>query len=591
MLRKVLLTCGSLLFIPCLGGLISVRVTEEMTANIFPDFMRCHERHPGVVDELWFEISNRKKPSVVAERARLIASFRPLCDKAGIALSFQHGVTLGHGEIHDGAPKPDDIPFSDEAWQCGPDGHLLKEFLCPRSPEALAVEHAFVKTVLTTARPRSFWIDDDLRLGICRPNGCFCPRCLEAFNRQTGSAWTRADLVSRLYGKSPMESVRSAWVDFNAESLGLFAAEVRKAADEVGSDAMLAYQSVWSDTIHTGRDYRRILEALSGPRHARVGIRPGAGYYREGDPRIMVDKCLSVAREAERCRNYGGLVATVCYEEENYPRHVLNKSPGAIVNESALALASGCDSLSLYWYSAATPEPLSEYDRFLDTIGRARPYFSRLSQSVLRTRLGGVARYLGERIAEHVDFDLRDPADLNLACIGIPVTVVESGTKTWYLTEKSFIAMTDADWRNVSSGGVVVPASLLPQVRANVSYTNHVRTGSFERYPFVKTRRALLDAFDAVAEGGMPVRIDACRPLRVLPRILSDGRVDSVTILNLSSGGTDVFRLRVRRPVGLAADWWLPGREPIHLSGTANGDELVVELPDIPGSQIGTLFF
>ena len=125
----------------------------------------------------------------------------------------------------------------------------------------------------------------------------------------------------------------------------------------------------------------------------------------------------------------------------------------------------------------------------------------------------------------------------------------------------------------------------MPEPRRSIAFI-----GS-ECYPFVKTRRALLDAFDAVAEGGMPVRIDACRPLRVLPRILSDGQVDSVTILNLSSGGTDVFRLRVRRPVGLAADWWLPGREPIHLSGTANGDELVVELPDIPGSQIGTLFF
>ena len=96
----------------------------------------------------------------------------------------------------------------------------------------------------------------------------------------------------------------------------------------------------------------------------------------------MIRKSLSVAREAERCRDCGGLVGTVCYEEDNYPWRVLHKSPGAIMTEGALALASGCDSLSLYWYSHAAPEPIEEYDRFLRTLSKARPYFERLAASV-----------------------------------------------------------------------------------------------------------------------------------------------------------------------------------------------------------------
>ena len=121
----------------------------------------------------------------------------------------------------------------------------------------------------------------------------------------------------------------------------------------------------------------------------------------------------------------GGIVASICYEQETYPRHVLHKSPDAIMTESALALASGCDSLSLYWYAGEAPEPIEEYDRFLKTLKRARPYFERLAASTRRTRLGGVARFVGSAAAETPDFDLRDQKDFDLACAGIPVTVAD----------------------------------------------------------------------------------------------------------------------------------------------------------------------
>ena len=36
--------------------------------------------------------------------------------------------------------------------------------------------------------------------------------------------------------------------------------------------------------------------------------------------------------------------------------------------------------------AAAAPEPVEEYDRFLRTIARARPYFERLAASARRTQ-------------------------------------------------------------------------------------------------------------------------------------------------------------------------------------------------------------
>ena len=199
---------------------------------------------------------------------------------------------------------------------------------------------------------------------------------------------------------------------------------------------------------------------------------------------------------------------------------MLHKSPGAIMTECALALASGCDSLSLYWYSQSDPEPVEEYDRFVRTLAEARPYFERLAASTRRTRLGGVARFLGSAALEMADFDLRDVKDLELACAGVPVTVAEAKPAVWYLTAKSRVALTDADKAFLTKGG-------------------QVDVGDISSYPLASRRTRLLNDLDKATGGNFPVRIDACRPLRILPRVREDGALDSVTILNLSIGDTD----------------------------------------------------
>ena len=541
--------------------------------DLFAQLVDCHRRHQGACDEFWFATGSRKTIPALEKECATFAAYRPLCNEIGVIPSYQQGLTLGHGESHDGTPKPGEQTFPEDAWQVGRDGQRIN-FLCPRSPLVLDYEFNYAKTVLRVVNPGSYWIDDDLRLGVCKPHGCFCPRCIAAFNEKTGGNWTRETLVERLFSDSPREPLRAAWIDFNAESLAIYAAKVREAADALGSPCRLAYQAVWSDTTYTASSYRPLLEALSGPSHKRVGIRPGAGFYTEAEPRGMVAKCLSVAREAERCRAYNGIVASVCYEQETYPRHVLHKSPGAIMTECALALASGCDSLSLYWFAGEAPEPVGEYDRFLRTLHRARPYFERLAASTRKTRLGGVARFIGSAASETPDFDLRDPMDFDLACAGIPVTVAESGTKVWYLTDKSRREMTDADKAVLASGAVVDVTDI-------------------GKYPLASRRTKLLDDLDAATDGTFPVRVDAIRPLRILPRVREDGRLDSVTLLNLSIGGTDELRVRIRRPVSREVFMQTPSMaEPIAVEceDGASPEELVVVIPDLPGWQIATLF-
>ncbi len=554
---------------------IVVRHTSAINdkPTVFNELADCHLRIHGACDEFWFAGGGRQTLDIIRSVAAKLAAFRPLCERSGVALSYQQGLTLGHGASHDGAAILGGCALSEDAWQCDESGNRIYGVLCPRSPEVLAHQRNFVKTVVETARPASYWLDDDLRLGIHKPNGCFCDRCVAAFNAKTGGKWSRKSLAEKMFSKSVREQVRAAWLDFNAESLAIYAAASRQGVEDAGVPCRLGYQAVWADTIYTGRDFRPLLEALSGPNRNQVGIRPGAGFYVEAEPRGMVKKCLSVAREAERCRSYGDLVASVCYEQETYPRRVLHKSPGAIMTECALALASGCNALSLYWYSASEPEPVEEYERFLKTLAAARPYFELLAESTRRTRLAGVARFVGSAAAETASFDLRDAVDFDLACAGVPITVMEAGFPLWYVTDKSLDEMTDADKEKLAVGTVVDVKDM-------------------GKYPLADRRKKLLDDIDAATGGNFPVRIDACRPLRILPRVRPDGTLDSVTILNLSIGDTDEIRVRLRRPAARKAVWRdAKGneREMALAPGAAQG-ELVVRLPWLGGWGIGTIF-
>ena len=483
--------------------LVTVRHTRAIndTPKLYQALVDVHRRHPGSCDEFWlcssFETANTcdeedRSAESVAANVRQTAAYARLAAQAGIAPGYQQGVTLGHGAW----PAAARAQLPADAWQRGKKGEDLG-LLCPRSPAVHRFEYDYAKAYLGQAPLVSFWLDDDLRLGINKSSGCFCERCLGEFNAFAGVNLTREQLVSRLFGKTEREPLRAKWSAFNGESIAQFAAAVRRAADEVNPGCRLGYQAVWSERIETALDYRPLLKALSGGGAHSVGIRPGASCYTERKPFAFLSKALSVAREAERCRAYG-FVGTVCYEQETYPRRVLQKSPGAIVTECTLAMASGCDTLSLYWYSGSNPEPLPDYERFAAAIAAARPGWEKLSAVVRATRLGGLARYVGSAAAECRSFDLRDDCVAELAGWGIPMTVAEAKPQAWLLTDKSLSESDAADWPRLAASRVVADAE---------TFRAFVKANGAAAREIVHDPEALLKRFDeALAHGDFVAR-------------------------------------------------------------------------------------
>ena len=120
-----------------------------------------------------------------------------------------------------------------------------------------------------------------------------------------------------------------------------------------------------------------------------------------------------------------------------------------------------------------------------------------------------------------------------------------------------------------------------------------VNVSGMGKYPLASRRRKLLDDLDAATHGAFPVRIDACRPLRILPRVREDGGLDSVTIVNLSIGDTDAFTVRVRRPVakGGVICGTKGGERPFSAEPGATADEATVKVENLSGWEVATLFF
>ncbi len=560
-------------------GFITMRLTDNppRKAEFFKAACEVHAKYRGAFDAFWY---GGGKPlcrlEICREDLRKMAELRFWVERAGMALSFQQGLTLGHGYAFVGktdGPTPAGVYppeeaeyFPDDAWMVGADGEILSgRCLCPRSPAVLDYAARFARVVLEELKPPSYWLDDDLRLGIGR-RACFCDRCVRAFGERVGRTFSREDLVRRLFDGDEVDPLRLDWIRFNEESLAGYGRAVRQAADVVMPDCRLSLQTVSSDCLLNGRDFGPILRELSANGRTPAGIRPGHGFYDETRLDNLVRKAFWCAREAERCRRLGPVCGTVCYEEETYPRHLPSKTPGAIVTECALALASGCDSLSLYWTDGEDPEPIGDYERFVKTVADARPYFERLATVSRHTSLGGVARHPGAHPFEQKGFTLGDESDLVLIWSGIPVTVAEAGAsgKVWRMSDRSASAVDGAVALDVGS-----------------------------RCPSAAQRMRWLDELDRASGGTFPVRIDRPCALDVLPRVNEEGRVEAVTVLNLSIGDVDALEVRVRRPRGTQAE--LQGaRRPVSSPAVRPGalpDERVVTVPGLSAWEIVTIFF
>lgn len=401
------------------------------------EFIDIIKKYPGCCDTVWLTalsgwpaLEDHKKE---AERILPIAA---LFREAGINVSLQFACTLGHGVAHTGADRTGLFQMGEPEYMFGPNGERADYSFCWYGEK---FRKYFEETAKLYAHimPGTVWFDDDLRTTNHLPAefGCFCDRCIDRFNQNWGTAFTREELVHEInYGDLVW---RERWIEQTKDGIRSFSTMIAKAILEISPDSIMAVEYGRAYT-YTGSDYNYLFDALHELTGKNVRSRPGGGFYWDRNPGDMLKKALEINFANFDLPDY---VVDNYPEIESLPSVAFGKSYDGNCKEATLYLAYGCTGLTFAANDRGQEYP--EYDeKLLRHFARYRPYWDRLIEVSRTTKCGGTAVYFSEN--SHLlplkegdePFEwTKQPGvgDTSLMRIGLPVSYDQKAAKVLIL--------------------------------------------------------------------------------------------------------------------------------------------------------------
>ena len=183
-------------------AVLSLRLRQTSTESDakWAETYTAIKENPGACDDVWFATGlNIVSPEFHKEHAARLIKAKQQLNELGIAASLQFQMTIGHG---DSFGEENNELFSYKTWGgwTGSLGVEAKYCNCPRQPEFLRYMRELA-AIYAPLHFHSLWIDDDLRYHNHVPAtdgsllGCWCDTCIDAFNQEHKSEWTRESLA------------------------------------------------------------------------------------------------------------------------------------------------------------------------------------------------------------------------------------------------------------------------------------------------------------------------------------------------------------------------------------------------------------
>lgn len=430
----------------------------------FTKALELFERHPAVVDDIWFS-SDYGFPDLetIEKNSRAMAAAAKRARDAGIGASLQISNTIGHGDYNRACS------FNGIHWQktVGHDGVVTDYGNCPRDPDFLDYIRRSTQRYASW-RPDAVWIDDDLRMNSHHPAdwACFCPRCIAGFSARTGREWERGELV-RAINDPDDASVRQAWTEYNCDGLLSLMAAIVEAVQSVSPETRIGLQHATPEWVsYSGFDFfpkvASLVQRMTG---RKMLSRPGGGYYTDHAPMGMVDKALGINFSIGR---FGDTVEDFRPEIESFHHTIFNKTPRGLAVESTLDLAYGCNALSYAIMMMGNEEP-DAFEDIFRCFDRWLPLWKEYVDHNRDARPAGVGVWYGDqcrRMLEKGEAPFQwagiQFGGLNLlAATGLPMTYELGHAGAVLLHESMAENISAAELRQLLTGGVIMSGGAL----------------------------------------------------------------------------------------------------------------------------------
>jgi hypothetical protein len=398
---------------------------------------------------------------VFADRADILKRRIQSLKESGIArVGINVLCTVGH--VNEGWDYMPALPFQ---AMVGHDGSVSKSCGCPNT-DGLR-EYIYEKyRLMAQAAPDFIWVDDDIRMqmhGVAW--ACFCPTCIEIFNKTTGNTLTREEIVAA-FDRPEDDSIRKAWVEQNCASLESLMGVIKRAIDDVNPQIRKGLMTIGPGWVtYSGQDLNRWMTALGATK-----TRPGGGFYSDDAPMGMVHKAFECSRQLVGLPDS---VTDKAYELENFPYSAFSKSVTSLINECTLALSSGMNGIAMNALGAHTPYIAEERRPIMNAVRDIRNYWEQIAQASQGCKGTGLWPAWSTHTAANrevqagekwIETNIGDSysyvkSEL-LAELGLPITPEASGDGT-ILVGRMPEAFSNEELKSMLAGGVFMDAAAL----------------------------------------------------------------------------------------------------------------------------------
>ena len=256
---------------------------------------------------------------------------------------------------------------------CMNDERFLEEYIRP------------VYRILAESSPDFIWIDDDVRYNHWPIGcGCFCDNCIDKFNIQNGTSYTREILTEKLNSENP--EIRGKWLSHNSKTIiNLF----RIISETVRStDEKITLGFMTGERYYEGYDFSAFANALSDNGKYNIMWRPGGGVYTD----YVFGDLMRKAEEIGRQNAYLPENVTVIQSEiENFPYQLIKKTPKSTAVEAAWFMTSGCTGAAFNILPSETNEPLYTVEKHLKAIDGLSDFYELLFEKTAGKKPVGIS--------------------------------------------------------------------------------------------------------------------------------------------------------------------------------------------------------